>query len=169
MNKQEEIALEFLLLHKGNDCDNWLGGGNTLKDAYHYLINGGFGSVEIISESRQDYYTNKWTGFNDLLIKIDKFKSKSGNEEKFLITELEVNKLKIDKNRYPILFGVLEIANYAFCKVHLITDLKDVFHIFNGVYISTPEHVDFLIRNEILVNDIDKNNPFLRTKILSGI
>ena len=169
MNKQEEIVLDFFLLHNNHDADNWLGSGKSLNDAYHHLINGGFGDIEYITTSEKDYHTKKWSSFNNLVVKIDKSKSKSGNEEKLQIKELDINRLKLNKYKYPILFGTIEISEYAFCKTHLITDLKDEFHINNGVYAATPEYIDYLIENKILINDLDKNNPRYQTKILSGV
>jgi hypothetical protein len=160
MNRKEEIALDFFLLHKGHDADHWLESGKSLNEAYHHLINGGFGDVEYIKDIRKDYQDNRWVTFNNLAIIIDRSKSKSGNEVELLIDDLDIVKIKINKHKYPILYGASEIASYAYCKVHLITDLKDEFHSVNdGVLVATPEYVDFLITNDILINELDKNHP----------
>ena len=77
MNKKEEIALDFVSLHKDTDWENWVDV-NELEDIYHLLIRGAYGGE--IDES----------GFINSL-EIDRFDSKSGNPIIFEIEDEDIN------------------------------------------------------------------------------
>ena len=45
MNKKEEIAQDFINLHKNSDIVDWLYSGRSLEDVYNMMEFGSFGTV----------------------------------------------------------------------------------------------------------------------------
>lgn len=72
MNRKEEIALDFVNLHKDNDWENW-SDVRSLESIYHNLVGGVYGEFED-------------NNMGDMCVEIDSFDSNSGNR---IIFEIE--------------------------------------------------------------------------------